>query len=106
MALIQVSHLRFAYDGGTEFVFDDVSFELDTSWRLGFTGRNGRGKTTFLHLLMGEYEYSGTIAPQVACDYFPFPVAEDGLCASHGVCRGKVRCWAWRNRRLSGPLAA
>ncbi len=98
MALIQVSHLRFSYDGGAEFVFDDVSFELDTGWRLGFTGRNGRGKTTFLRLLMGEYEYSGTISPQVACDYFPFPVAEDGLCA-RAVGEAVGQCEPWRLSR-------
>ena len=43
MALIDVSHLTFGYDGSFEDVFEDVSFQIDTSWRLGFTGRNGRG---------------------------------------------------------------
>ena len=48
MSQITVSHLTFAYDGACDNVFEDVSFVLDTAWRLGFTGRNGRGKTTFL----------------------------------------------------------
>ena len=39
-------------------------------------GRNGRGKTTFLNLLLGKYEYSGTISSSVQFDYFPYPVAE------------------------------
>lgn len=38
MALIDVSHLTFGYDGSFEDVFEDVSFQIDTSWRLGFTG--------------------------------------------------------------------
>ena len=54
MSQIIVSHLTFAYDGACDNVFEDVSFVLDTDWRLGFTGRNGRGKTTFLKLLDGR----------------------------------------------------
>ncbi len=74
MSLIQVSNLSFAYDGSYETIFDHVSFQLDTDWRLGFTGRNGRGKTTFLKLLMGEYPYQGSIAASVAFSYFPYRV--------------------------------
>ena len=65
MALIRVSNLTFAYDGSYDNVFENVSFQIDTDWKLGFTGRNGRGKTTFLRLLMGQYEYQGTISAPV-----------------------------------------
>ena len=41
MSQITVSHLTFAYDGACDNVFEDVSFVLDTDWRLGLTGRNG-----------------------------------------------------------------
>ena len=71
MSLIQVSHLTFAYDGSYDNVFEDLSFQIDTDWKLGFTGRNGRGKTTFLRLLMGDYEYRGQIAASVRFSYFP-----------------------------------
>lgn len=74
MSLIQVSNLTFAYDGSYDNIFEGVSFQLDTDWKLGFTGRNGRGKTTFLNLLLGKYEYSGTISAKVNFDYFPFHV--------------------------------
>ena len=53
-----------------------VSFQIDTSWKLGFTGRNGRGKTTFLRLLQGKYPYSGTISASVAFEYFPYEVTD------------------------------
>ena len=56
MSLINVTNLTFAYDGSYENIFENVSFQLDTNWRLGFTGRNGLGKTTFLILLLGKYE--------------------------------------------------
>lgn len=74
MSMINVSNLTFAYDGSYDNIFENVSFQLDSDWKLGFTGRNGRGKTTFLNLLLGKYEYSGTISAQVEFEYFPFPV--------------------------------
>ena len=75
MSLIQVKDLSFTYPGSFDPVFEHCGFQIDTNWKLGFTGRNGRGKTTFLRLLMGEYEYQGSISKSVDCDYFPFPVA-------------------------------
>ncbi len=76
MALINIANLTFGYDGSYDTIFEDVSFQIDTDWRLGFVGRNGRGKTTFLNLLMGKYEYSGTITKSVTVDYFPFDVTD------------------------------
>ena len=76
MSLIQVQNLTFAYDGTYDNIFENVSFQLDTDWKLGFTGRNGRGKTTFLNLLMGHYEYQGRISASVRFSYFPYPVAD------------------------------
>lgn len=74
MSLINVSNLSFAYDSSYDPIFEQVSFQIDTDWKLGFTGRNGRGKTTFLNLLLGKYEYSGNISASVSFEYFPYPV--------------------------------
>ena len=76
MSIIQVTDLTFGYDGSYDLVFEHVNLQLDTDWRLGFTGRNGRGKTTFLRLLMGELAYSGSIQASVEFGYFPFPVPD------------------------------
>ena len=76
MAQIQVNHLTFYYEGSYEEIFNDVSFSVDTDWKLGFIGRNGRGKTTFLKLLMGKYEYRGMISAPVEFEYFPFAVRD------------------------------
>lgn len=76
MSLIQVSNLTFAYDGGYENIFENASFRIDTNWRLGFTGRNGRGKTTFLNLLLGTYAYQGSISASVSFSYFPYHIAD------------------------------
>ena len=74
MSLINVTKLTFSYDGGFENIFENVSFQIDTDWKLGFTGRNGRGKTTFLNLLMGRFDYSGSISASVSFEYFPYEV--------------------------------
>ncbi|MDR2090726.1 MAG: ATP-binding cassette domain-containing protein [Clostridiales bacterium] len=76
MALIEIRNLTFSYDGSYDDVFSDVSFRIDTDWRLGFVGRNGRGKTTFLRLLLGLYEYKGTINSPVGFEYFPFEIRD------------------------------
>jgi len=74
MSLISVNNLSFSYDSAFDMIFENVSFQIDTDWKLGFIGRNGRGKTTFLKLLMGKYEYKGSITASVSFDYFPFEV--------------------------------
>ena len=81
MSVIQVSDLTFGYDGSHNTIFDHVSFQLDTNWKLGFTGRNGRGKTTFLRLLQGQYAYRGRISAAVEFSYFPYPVTDPGALA-------------------------
>ncbi|WP_340401858.1 Lsa family ABC-F type ribosomal protection protein [Paenibacillus sp. FSL H8-0079] len=78
MSLINVTNLTFAYEGSYDNIFENVSFQLDSDWKLGFTGRNGRGKTTFLNLLLGKYEYSGHISANVSFEYFPFHVGNKG----------------------------
>ena len=74
MSMIQVSNLTFGYDGSLINIFENVSFQLDTDWKLGLIGRNGKGKTTFFKLLLGKYKYQGTISKNVEFDYFPFEV--------------------------------
>lgn len=85
MSLINVTNLTFAYDGSYENIFENVSFQLDTNWKLGFTGRNGRSKTTFLNLLLGKYEYRGSISTSVAFSYFPYHVTEQSILAIDAV---------------------
>ena len=94
MAMISVQDLTFGYDGSAELLFEHASFQLDTDWRLGFVGRNGRGKTTFLRLLQGELEYRGTIGAPTGFDYFPFPVPDEwetGEEIAERICPGLLR---------------
>ncbi len=74
MALIQVKQLHFTYEGSAEPVFSGLDFIMDSSWRLGLVGRNGRGKTTLLRLLAGDLSGRGQIISSLSFDLFPFPV--------------------------------
>lgn len=74
--MIKVDSLTFSYPGSGDNIFENVNFQIDTDWKLGFVGRNGRGKTTFLKLLLGKYEYSGKIISSVQFDYFPYEVPD------------------------------
>ena len=76
MSQINVNNLTFYYEGSYDNIFENVSFQLNTDWKLGFIGRNGKGKTTFLNLLMGKYEYKGKISASVMFDYFPFEIKD------------------------------
>ena len=76
MSMIKIENLTFSYPTSYDNIFEDVNIQIDTDWKLGFVGRNGRGKTTLLNLLLGKYEYSGKIHTTVQFDYFPYSVAD------------------------------
>ncbi len=76
MSLIDVRQLTFHYEGSPDTIFENVSFQIDTDWKLGFISRNGRGKTTFLRLLTGAFAYQGDIRAGVAFSYFPYEIAD------------------------------
>lgn len=76
MSMIKIKNLTFSYPTSYDNIFENVNFQIDTNWKLGFVGRNGRGKTTLLNLLLDKYEYSGKIISSVQFDYFPYPVKD------------------------------
>lgn len=98
MAQIHVSNLTFSYEGSFDNIFEEVSFSIDTDWKLGLIGRNGKGKTTFLNLLLGKYPYSGTISAPTAVDYFPFHITKEQmeLPAAEFIDAIKGQCELWR----------
>jgi lincosamide and streptogramin A transport system ATP-binding/permease protein len=79
MSQISIKNLSFAYDGSTDSVFENVNLQIDSSWKLGLVGRNGRGKTTLLRLLMGDLQYSGEINTTVSFEYFPYSVIDESV---------------------------
>ena len=79
MSQIAVNNLTFTYEGSPDAVLEHATFHIDTNWRLGLIGRNGKGKTTLLNLLLGKYEYRGSILASTRFDYFPYQVTNDDL---------------------------
>ena len=98
MAQISVNNLTFYYDGSFDNVFEQASFSIDTNWKLGFIGRNGKGKTTFLKLLLGKYSYKGSIDTTTVFDYFPYSITEEQMMlpAAEFMEELKVGCESWR----------
>lgn len=98
MAQINVTDLTFCYEGSFDNIFENVSFNIDTDWKLGFIGRNGKGKTTFLNLLLGKYRYEGSISASTVFDYFPYIIDKDksDRCAADFYEELKPDCQFWR----------
>ena len=104
MSLIQIKNLSFTYPGSVSPVFENCTFSMDTSWRLGLVGRNGRGKTTFLKLLMGELEYTGSISASVSFDYFPIALHDTARPAAEALAEVVSDGEEWRLRREMAML--
>ena len=98
MAQISVNALTFGYEGSFDNVFENVSFSIDTNWKLGFIGRNGKGKTTFLNLLLKKYPYEGSISTNMKFDYFPYRITEAQMLqpAADFMEELKPGCESWR----------
>lgn len=81
MSQINIQELTFAYEGSYDNIFEKASFSIDTDWKLGFIGRNGKGKTTFLNLLMKKFSYEGSISSSIEFEYFPYPITDENRLA-------------------------
>ena len=75
MSNIEVKNLTFGYDSQGTLLFDQANLNIDSSWKLGLIGRNGRGKTTLMRLLQGQLPYQGQITKQLDFTYFPQTIA-------------------------------
>ena len=71
MGTINISNLYFRYEKMPAPIFNHFNLNIDESWRLGLIGRNGRGKTTFLKILLGQLAGSGEIHTNLHFSYFP-----------------------------------
>lgn len=73
MSQIIITDMSFSYKTYYEPIFEKITLNLDTDWRLGLIGRNGRGKTTFLKLLHRELlPDRGKISMETDTELFPY----------------------------------
>ncbi len=104
--LIQLSirNVTFTYEGSYTPVFENLSLSLDTSWRLGLIGRNGRGKTTLLKLLLGQEAYQGAIDLPAPAAYFPYEPQDPEELTLFVLQSAAPDAPEWRLRRELGLL--
>ena len=96
MSLINISNLTFGYPDSYENIFENVSFQIDSNWKLGLIGRNAKGKTTFLNLLLNKYEYSGNISSSVDFDLFPFEIKDETALTCDIIDSVCFNCQIWQ----------
>lgn len=74
MSNIKIENLSFKYEDASDNIFNNLNLDLDSSWKLGLVGRNGRGKTTFLNLLRNKLRGLGQIQTKLNFSYFPIEI--------------------------------
>jgi len=79
MGTIQIENVSFSYDQMVDKLFDSLNLKIDESWKLGLIGRNGRGKTTLLKMLLGQLDYQGQIVSNLNFYYYPQTVANKNI---------------------------
>lgn len=79
MGTIQVKNVSFRYPAMVDNLFDSLNLKIDASWKLGLIGRNGRGKTTLLKLLLGKLTYQGEITSDLHFYYYPQLIVDKSL---------------------------
>lgn len=107
MALIEIENLSFGYEGSFEMVFEGLRLRLDSAWRLGLVGRNGRGKTTLAGLLSGRLksQKGRAGAPGLRMAVFP-PAIDDAGGLTLDVLRALApQAKDWEIFREAGLLA-
>jgi len=79
MGTIQIKNVNFKYDQMVDNLFNSLNLKIDESWKLGLIGRNGRGKTTLMKLLLGQLDYTGKIVSNLNFYYYPQTVVEKNI---------------------------
>ncbi|PSR06092.1 MAG: glycosyl transferase family 2, partial [Bacteroidetes bacterium SW_10_40_5] len=70
--MFQVQHLSVHFGG--EPIFDDVTFLINKTDKIGLVGRNGAGKSTLMRVLAGTQTYekgSVTVPKEATVGYLP-----------------------------------
>ncbi|OFO50333.1 ATP-binding cassette domain-containing protein [Nosocomiicoccus sp. HMSC059G07] len=71
MGNIIIKNMSFQYNNMLDPLFYNVNLNISDDWKLGLIGRNGRGKTSFLKILLNELNYEGKVHSSVGFKYFP-----------------------------------
>lgn len=75
MEPITINNLNFAYPGQAP-LFTNCSLNISSDWKMGLLGRNGRGKTTLMQIMMGHRAYTGTVTTNLVFAAFPLTITD------------------------------
>ena len=103
MSTIVCRELSFGYDGSERNVFTGLNLVIDTGRRSALVGRNGRGKTTLLRLIHGEFTPDrGSIERAVVTRRFPCMPSSPPVSAFEAArdAAGPFRRWETEMGRL------
>ncbi|CDO05147.1 ABC transporter ATP-binding protein uup [Oceanobacillus picturae] len=93
---ILVKNMTFKYPSMISPLFNNVSVNIHEDWKLGLIGRNGRGKTTLLKILLDQLEYEGTVISSLEFKYFPrYPDLDDCLTAEEVLLKESPMTERW-----------
>lgn len=82
---IEMKNVSFSYDLLEEPLFKNINMTIDNTWKLGLIGRNGRGKTTLLHLLQNKLPYNGTVTSDEEFHYFPLAIRDPKVSTYYAI---------------------
>lgn len=105
MSSIKISNLSFRYEDSSDKIFNNLNLDLDSSWRLGLVGRNGRGKTTFLNLLIRKISGLGKIQTKLNFSYYPVAISDPNNIALYEL-QSQVQFEQWQLERELNLLGA
>lgn len=92
---ITIHNLSFAYPGQSP-LFQHCNLNIDDSWKLGLLGRNGRGKTTLMKILLQQLTATGQITSQLQFSYFPLSIHDESVFANEALLAaipGNIELW-------------
>lgn len=98
MGNITIKQLNFAYPGQAP-LFTDCQLAIDGSWKLGLLGRNGRGKTTLMKILLGQLNYQGQVESNLPFAYFPQAVSDPTAFAWDNLSAANPQLEQWQVER-------
>lgn len=98
MGNITIKNLTFAYPGQSP-LFDHCQLSIDGSWKLGLLGRNGRGKTTLMKILLGQLEFQGQVQSNLPFTYFPQPITDPDTLAWEALSDDNPQLEQWQVER-------
>lgn len=104
MSTIRIKHLTYGFDLQSTLLFENTDLTIQTSWKLGLVGRNGRGKTTLLNLIQGKLPYQGVIEHQTNFLYFPQTVTDETQ-LTYQILEGFEETEYWKLERELNLLA-